>query len=184
METADTALQIKRTIPDLEPQIVAWLFDFPLANSTLMSLLITVLIVIFVQVAVRKFQLRPTKFQIAAEMMFNEIVGLVDQITNSRKHSLRIFPVIAALLVYLAVANLIGLIPGLTSITIGEFSLFQTSTADFNTTFGLALAAVLVIQVVSIAEWGLLGHIGKYFKFKEVIQGFSQGIGKGFYCSY
>ena len=173
-------LQIKREITGLDPEIIFSIGGFPIASSTLMIFLIVFVFIVFAFFATRKFSIRPGGFQIIVEEIYNQIIGLVDQITSSKKHSKKIFPVIGAMLVYLAVANLIGLIPGLTSITFNGKAIFSSATADFNTTFGLALGAVIAIQIISIKEWGVLGHLGKFFKFKEVAQGFKKGISDGF----
>jgi F-type H+-transporting ATPase subunit a len=105
---------------------------------------------------------------------------LIQQITASEKHAKRVFPIIGAMLVYLTIANLIGLIPGLSEFTYNGTPVFRSPTADFNTTFGLAFGAILVLQFVSIKDYGLFGHIGKFFKFKEVYQGFRKGVSAGF----
>lgn len=171
---------IVREIPSLDPDIVFTIAGFPIASSTLMILLITLILAVLAGTSVRKFAIRPGKLQAAIELIYEQIVGLVDQITNSRKHSERIFPIIGAMLVYLTVANLIGLIPGLTDLTYDGTPIFRSPTADFNTTFGLALGAVIILQFVSIKDYGALGHLGKFIKIKEVYQGFKQGVSAGF----
>jgi len=170
---------IVRDIPSLEPDVVFSIAGFPIASSTLMILLITLIVALLSGIAIRRFAVKPGKFQTAIELLYEQVVGLVDQITQSRKHSERIFPIIGAMLVYLTIANLIGVIPGLTEITYEGSPIFRSPTADFNTTFGLAFAAVLVLQFVSIKDYGVLGHLGKFIKLKEVYQGFKKGISSG-----
>jgi len=170
---------IVRDIPSLEPDVVFSIAGFPIASSTLMILLITLIVALLSGLMIRRFAVKPGKFQTAIELLYEQVVGLVDQITQSRKHSERIFPIIGAMLVYLTIANLIGVIPGLTEITYEGSPIFRSPTADFNTTFGLAFAAVLVLQFVSIKDYGVLGHLGKFIKLKEVYQGFKKGISSG-----
>ncbi len=57
--------------------------------------------------------------------------------------------------------------------------MFQAPASDFNTTFGLALGAVIVINMISIREWGLFPFLGKFFKVKDVILAFKKGPGEG-----
>ena len=38
---------------------------------------------------------------------------------------------------------------------------------------------VILTHVASIRDWGIFGHLGKYFKFKEVILGFKKSFGAG-----
>lgn len=172
-------VSIVRDVPGLDPDIVFRIGNFPIASSTMMIFLITLLLVVFAIVVARTFSVRPTKFQTGVELVYEQIVGLVSQITQSRKHTERILPVIAAMLIYLAIANLIGLIPGLTEITFDGGPVFRSPTADFNTTFGLALGAVIALQFISIRDYGVFGHIGKFLKFKEVYQGFKKGLSSG-----
>jgi F-type H+-transporting ATPase subunit a len=55
----------------------------------------------------------------------------------------------------------------------------RTPTSDFNTTFGLAIAMVLLIQFLTIRKHGMIKYLGKYFQFKKVWQGFRKGISAG-----
>ncbi|MCD8527739.1 MAG: F0F1 ATP synthase subunit A [Candidatus Pacebacteria bacterium] len=136
--------------------------------------------VFFVFVATLSFKTRPGSFQVAVESIYEGIVGLIDQITNNTNRSQKIFPVIGAMLVYLAIANLIGLIPGIESLTFNDTPLFKTPTADFNTTFGLALGAIIVINGISIMEWGPFGFAGRFVPLHKIYYGFKKGIGAGF----
>ncbi|MEZ4103503.1 MAG: FoF1 ATP synthase subunit a [Candidatus Paceibacterota bacterium] len=152
---------------------------FRIANSTTFILLIIVLLVVFYRLVVRKFKIRPSSTQTVVEMIYEGIASFLDQITDSRERTNKIFPIIATIFIFVGISNLIGLIPGLTTIKIGSMSLFRTPTADFNTTFVLAFGSVLVLQFVSIVEWGLLDHINKFVKFKDVYKGFKGGLKSG-----
>ena len=80
---------------------------------------------------------------------------------------------------FFGVSNLIGLIPGVTAFTYNGAPLLRTPTNDFNMTFSIALAMIILTQVVSIKEFGLFGHLGKFIKVKEVIVGFRHGFKSG-----
>lgn len=170
---------IIRETPGLNPDVVFTVYGFPIASSTLMIFLITILIALFSFLVIRKFSTKASRVQVAVELIYEQIVGLIDQITQSKEHSKKLVPVIGSMLVYLTISNLIGLIPGLTDITYNNTPVFRSPTADFNTTFGLALGAIVVLQFISIKDYGVLGHLGKFFKVKEVYQGFKKGISSG-----
>lgn len=172
-------LGVPATIPELQPPTVFHVGNFPVTNSFLMTVLIILLIIIFVVVLNKKIKNIPGTLQNIVEILYGGMLGLIDQITQSRKISERIFPLIASLFVYIGISNIIGLIPGLTSITFGDVELFRSPTSDFNTTFALATAMVLLVQWVSIKDWGLLGYLGKFVQIKEVWQGFRKGAGEG-----
>lgn len=169
-----------REISSVNPDIVFSIGNFHIANTTLYLYFIA-LILLIVCLATRQYlKLRPSKTQSVFEIMYEGLVGLIQQITGNRYHARRVFSIIAALFVFIGIANFSGLIPGLTSITYNGVSIFRTPTADFNTTFALAFGSVIVLHGVSLREWGFFGHIGKFFKFKEVYQGFRKGISAGF----
>jgi len=172
-------LQIQRDIPDIQPDIVFDVLGFRIASSTMMIFLIIVLCAILSLYIVRRFKMRPGSFQALVEVAYEETLALIDQVTNSAKRSAKIFPIIASMFFYLIAANILGLIPGIENLSINGTPLLYTPTADFNTTFGLALAAIVVINVISIKEWGLFSHIGKFFKVREVVAGFKKSMGDG-----
>lgn len=176
----ELTLSIKREILPLASDVLFSLFGFPIASSTLMAVLITLLVLFFSFKYIKKFKLIPGKLQLITEIFVEEVKNLLNQITNNRsKHTDKVFPIIATMFVYLGISNLIGVVPGLNEITIEGISIFRAPTTDFSTTLGLSLAAVLVIQWVSIKEYGFLGHIGKFFKFKELFAGFKKGLKDG-----
>lgn len=172
--------RITREINGVTPETIFMIGDFKIVNTTLLSLFILILLATFCYVIVRRYRLRPSAGQTAVELLVEGMLNFISQITGSQKHAAQLFPLIATIFVYIAIANLIGLVPGLTSIQWNGHTIFRGPTTDFNTTFGLALGTVILLQVVSIKDFGFWGHLGKFFKFKEVYQGFRKSIGAGF----
>ncbi len=173
-------LQIERSIPGIQPEIIFRIFDFPFSNTTLLLMLLSVVLFILSYFGVSSFKWRPNKIQALVEMLYEGIVSLINQITGSVKLSTQILPLIGALLVFIGLSNLIGLlVPGLTSITYGGVSIFRTPTSDFNTTFSLAVACILLTHIVSIRDWGFFGHLGKFFQFKEIYLEFKKSHKQG-----
>lgn len=173
-------LQVQRDIVGIDPEIVFSIFGFPISNTVLLSLFIALLFVLFYFVSIRKFTLKPGRVQALTEMTYEGIVSLVDQVTGDKKISKTILPLIGALLVYIGLSNVITMIlPGLTSITYDGVALFRTPTSDFNNTFALALGVVIMTQIVSMADWGPLTHIGKYIQIRQVYDGFRKSPSEG-----
>lgn len=173
-------LQVSRELTPIQPEIVFYIGNFGIANSTLLVLLIALAFFLVGKLVVSKFTLVPTKFQSMLEMVYESMSDLVQQVTNDRYHAQRILPLITTILVYFAIANVIAFIPGLTDITYNGVAIFRTPTSDFNTAFGVSLAAVVVLNITAIQEWGFLGYLGKFFNFKGIIQGFKKGFMDGF----
>jgi F-type H+-transporting ATPase subunit a len=171
--------QVSRDIPPVGPETVFHIGSWPIANSSIMILVIVVMVVILGVVISRKFKLRPGKFQSVIEILYEKMKELVGQITASKRHTDMLFPLIGSIFIYLGISNVIGLIPGLTNIEYGGQPIFRTPTADINTTLGMAFAMIVLIQFISLKDWGVRGYLGKYFQFKQVYQGFRKGLGKG-----
>jgi len=171
--------RLSRDIPSVNPDTIFTIGNFKIANSTMLSFLILVIFTLLAILVFRKFKEKGTKFQYTIEIIYESMLGLVKQITGSKKHAIIVFPLIGALIFYILTSNLIGLVPGLSTITYEGKSIFRSPTSDFNTTFGLALGCVILLQFISAKDFGFLGHLGKYFKFKEIFVGFKNGIGAG-----
>lgn len=174
------SLGFERALTPIEPEIIFSIGNFAIANSTLMILLIAIIFLAFGLFVVRKFTLIPKTSQSLAEMVYEAILGLVQQITGSKYHAEKIFPVIATILVYFAVANVIGMFPGLTDFTYNGVAIFRTPTSDFNTVLGVSLAAVLALNYISLKEYGFFGYLGTFVNLKGVVNGFKKSMMEGF----
>lgn len=171
--------RLTREISGVTPDTILTIGGFKIANSTMLSFVILILFVLLCYFVIRKFKEKGTKVQYLLEMFYEGLLGLVGQITGNKKHAIIVFPLIGALIFYILVSNLIGIIPGLMAVTYDGKSIFRSPTSDFNTTFGLAFGCVLLLQFLSAKDFGLLGHLGKYFKFKEIFVGFRKSIMDG-----
>lgn len=174
-------LRLEREITDVSPDILFRIGDFHLANSTATIILVG-LILVAVIFLLRNLTLRPGKLQVIFEVLHKALENLIGQIAPTKKHFDFIFPLVATIIVYLVLANFVGLIPGLSSITFDGVSVFRTPTADFNTTFSLALAMVLFANLISIKEYGILGYLNRFVQVKELYFGAKQGVG-GFFSA-
>jgi len=172
-------LRIQRSISPLEPDTIFSIAGFPISNSTMMLFVVVALVATAGIVFRRRAQLIPQGFQNVVELFYDAVLGVVTQIVGDARRAERIFPLIFSLIVFIGLSNILGLLPGLSSITINGANLFRTATSDFNTTFAIALVMVVFLQVVTIREWGLLAYIGKFIQVREVIQGFRQGFAAG-----
>lgn len=174
------SIGFERLLTPIEPEIVFSIGNVGIANSTLMIVLIALLFLSIGIFVVRKFTLIPGRFQSMLEMVYESIVGLVTQIAGDRERAEKIFPIIATILVYFAVANVIAIIPGLTDITYNGVAIFRTPTSDFNTALGVSLASIVTLNIISLREYGFIGYLGKFFNVGAIISGFRKGVMDGF----
>ena len=144
------SLGFTRDLLPIQPDIVFSIGGFGIANSTLMIFVMMLGFFFLGRYMIRTFSLIPGKFQVVMELLYTGVMDLIIQITNNKDHARKIFPIIGTILVYFALANDISIIPGLTDITYNGVAVFRTPTSDFNTTFGISLATVLILIMVSI----------------------------------
>ncbi|MCC7470034.1 MAG: F0F1 ATP synthase subunit A, partial [Bacteroidetes bacterium] len=81
----------------------------------------------------------------------------------------------ASIFIFIGVSNYLGMIPGLSSVTFDGKSLFRTATADFNTTFAISLGAIVILQFISIKDFGFWGYVGKYIPVKQLKKDIKMG---------
>jgi F-type H+-transporting ATPase subunit a len=165
--------------PTIQPETVFTLGTVMITNAMLMGVFVTLVYCIISFVISRKISEKPSTVQVVGEMITESFTNLLAQITGSKASGRALLPLIGALFLFLGLSNIIGLIPGLTSITYDGTAIFRTPTNDFNMTFSIATAIVIFTQFASLKAFGFFGHLGKFFKIKGVIDGFKEGIGAG-----
>jgi len=170
---------IPGNIPSVEPDILFSIGLVPISNTMMMIWVITLLIIVLSVVINKTLKEVPGKFQSMLEVFYEGVQGLLDQITRKREATEEIFPLIGTLFVFIGLSNIINLIPGFSSLTINGSEMFRTPTSDFNVTFALALAMIILVQVESLRDWGFFGYIGRFVQIKPLIQGFRKGVGEG-----
>ncbi|MCF7906563.1 F0F1 ATP synthase subunit A [Patescibacteria group bacterium] len=176
----ESFLRFFRDKPEIQPEIIYTIGDFPVTNSLLLTILIIFIIIIFVIYLNKKINEKPKGIQNIFEYLYESMLNMTTQITGSKKVAENIFPLIGSLFIFIGLSNLMTLIiPGLSSITFDSQYLFRTPTNDFNMTFALSLGIILLIQIQSIKSYGFFGYLGRFLKFKEVYIGFRKGISSG-----
>ena len=175
-------LHIIEEVPNINAPTLGNIGPLTVATSTLTVLFIT-LIVIGLCMVVARARLIPSKFQHLLEMFYESVAGFITSIIGDKDRAKVVVPYVGALMVYLLIANILPMIPGLNSLYItvgGELvPLFRGATTDFNTTFGLALAVVVTMQIVGMKEQGVGGYLSHFIQIKQVIRGFKKSIGEG-----
>jgi F-type H+-transporting ATPase subunit a len=167
--------------PNVQPETVFTLFEsFAVTNAMLTNLLVLGIFIVLAIAISRRKSVVPTGFHVLIETTVESFVNLLQQITGKRETALQLLGLVGAIFLYMGVSNLLLLIPGLSSFTYNGVSLFRTPTNDFNTTFSIAFAVIIITNIMSIKVFGVFGHLGKFFKFKEVYAGFKSSIGDGF----
>ncbi len=172
-------IQIKEEIPGINPHELFHVGFLSFSSSTMMAILGVILFSILAS-RVAKFKLLPSKFQLIVEDIVMFVQNFIVQIINDEDRAKKIMPFVGAVFMFILFANLISLVPFLSSITFNDYHVFTASTADFNTTFALALASVVIININAVVENGLFSHLGHFIQIKPIITGFKKSMGDGF----
>lgn len=175
--------RIQEALPKITPETLGNIGPFTIANTTTTILLILV-IALYVSYLFKKPKERPSFFQNVVEMIYESIASLVVSIVGDKIRAKKIAPYIASILSFIAIANLLPLFPGLLALSVSspsghEVSLFRGATTDFNTTFSIALAVVLSVQLFGMKEQGVFGYLSHFIQVKQVIKGFRKSFGDG-----
>lgn len=182
-EVHGTWYQVHEETPGILAPTLGDVGPFTIATSTMTTALITVLFIVLVW-KVSRAKLMPSKFQTALELLYEKISAFIASIVGDKERAEKIVPYVGALMVYLLVANLLPMVPGVSAFYVigpeGEhIPLFRGATTDFNTTFGLALAVVVTMQIVGIREQGFFGYLSHFIQIKQVWKGFRKSLGEG-----
>jgi F-type H+-transporting ATPase subunit a len=145
--------------------------SFPVTNTLLVTLFLSLLIIFFTFVLRKKMQLVPKGFQNIMEYMLEAFLNLIDSVTQNRQQSRRFFPLVVTIFIFVALSNWVELIPGLGTIGINEeihgktilVPFLRSASADLNVTLAIALIAVFAIQFMGITAIGLSHYAGKFF---------------------
>jgi F-type H+-transporting ATPase subunit a len=117
----------------------------------------------------------PGTFQTMAESLVEYLNGMVGQVGGSR--SPRIFPWVAAFFIFIAISNLLGLLPGVGTIGFfhragegtGLVPLFHPNTSDLNQTLALAIVSVFATHVIAIRSTGVKDYLRRFFSLSPIL---------------
>lgn len=176
-------LHIKEEVPSIASPTLGDIGPLTIATSTITTLLITLLFV-FLAIKATRSKLIPSRFQGALEIFYEKVANFIASIVGDKERAKIIVPYVGALMTYLLVANLLPMVPGIAGfyVTNAEgvhIPLFRGATTDFNTTFGLALAVIVIMQIVGIKEQGFFGYTSHFIQIKQVWKGFKKSLGEG-----
>jgi len=151
-------------------------------NSILVALIVLAIILWVSTKATKNMTLVPHRWQNFFEFIVEFLYGQVEKIVGP-KMAPKAFPLLGTLFIFILVANLFGLLPGVGTIGWGEATgllsvkevhdpLLRPPTADLNLTMGLAISAFLVWFFLTIREVGVWGFIVHTFGSKGGLKGF------------
>lgn len=152
--------------------------SFPVTNSLFNSWIAVALIVIFAVILKSKIRLIPKGIQNVFEAVIDMLLNLFDSITGSHEKSVKYFPFVFSLFVFILVTNWISLFPGAGAIgqVVSEHGekvfipYLRGGTADLNATLSLAIIGVVASHVMSVITIGAWKYINKFVNIQALIE--------------
>lgn len=132
------------------PRIIAEVFGFPITATMTNMWIIMVGITLFCVLSTRNLKRVPGKFQLIGETIVKGINGLTE--STMGKNNMAFAPYMLTLFMYLAIANLLGLIG------------MRPPTADLTMTFALSLLTFFMTQFFGLKSKGLGGYLKGYLE--------------------
>ncbi|HDH31326.1 MAG TPA: F0F1 ATP synthase subunit A [Candidatus Wolfebacteria bacterium] len=159
----------------LQPEYILSVFGVFLTNTFLTSILVTALLCVLGIIFYLKKQNHKNVFINAIRILIFELLKLTDMVTQDRKLSKKILPLITTFFLFIVTANLLALVPGFlgsffVKTSVGEFSVLRSPNSDLTTTVALALFSVFAIQFFSLRVLGVKKYIGRFFNFTNPIK--------------
>ncbi len=157
------------------PEVIFEIGKFPVTNTVINTILVDGILLTLAFLTRSKLALIPGKFQLIMELFIGGMNNFVSGIAENKTKA--VFPVFMTFFLFILVANLSALIPGIGTIYIeetviehGEISkelvpLNRPTTSDFNTTFALGIISMVATNGYAIHKLGLIGYISKFLFF-------------------
>ncbi|RMD76656.1 F0F1 ATP synthase subunit A [Candidatus Dojkabacteria bacterium] len=173
--------QIPVEIIKLKPEVLFYIWDFPITSTFTTNILTTLTVVILCFWASSFSVLKPSKLQLWIEMLVTGLIDFVSQLSESREVAKKIVPIVLSLVGFILISNLIlSLIPFAGAITYQGKGLFRASTSDVNFTLPLAFCVVSLSQMLFIKRKNILGYLFKFLPLDVVLHKFRKGLLSGF----
>jgi len=158
-------------MPSQGPETLFSVSGFHLTNTLLATLLVYIVIVVLVLLVRRRLSLSPGKLQAAVESVVEYLRETTERVAGGRTPL--IFPWVAVFFIYIAMSNLIGLLPGFGTVGFrrpeGFVPLLHVSTADLNVTLALAVVSVVATNVIAIRTVGLGTYLKRFFALNPLL---------------
>jgi len=153
----------------LKAEPITTIGPLTITNSMIYGLFCMIVLSFILIIAAWKIRFRPKKSILAGsvEYLVEFVLNLMEGPFGNRKRAAKFAPYFATFFVFILFSNLMGLLPIVgPTIEVGGNPLLRPFTADLNGTIAISVIAILLVQVLSIKEQGLKGHLKHYFSDK------------------
>lgn len=159
-------------------------FGFNVTNAMFtgtISLIIFLAIFLYVASMVKKGKYN--RFVGLIQWGFEGMLSQIDSVIPDKKLARKIAPFAITIFFYVLISYWMSVLPGLDSIKYNDVPVLRSITADMNFTFGLAILALVMVQIYAIRQHGHWGNLRRYLRnpLKDPIgsfEGFLELIGE------
>lgn len=167
------------------PEVFFEIGRFPVTNTVINTILVDGFLVALAFITRSKLKQIPGKFQNLMEYLLSSMQSFVEGIAAEKTKV--IFPVFMTFFLFIIVANLSALVPGIGTFGVwhveehhGEISrelipFNRATTSDINTTFALAIVSLVITNGYAIHKLGLKEYLTKFFAFIPLLIRLGQG---------
>jgi len=172
------------TLPPLAAEKIFSLGSFPVTNAYINSTLAVLGVIVFaffLSRGIKKYysdNKAPKGVVNFFEGTLEFLLVYVDQVTQSRKKSLKFLPIVGALFFFILISNWMGLLPGTGSIGLWQMvngkmeliPILRPANTDLNMTLSMAVFAVVVSHFFGIITIGFFKYLNKFIKLGDIYQ--------------
>jgi len=167
------------------PEVLFEIGRFPVTNTVINTIFVDGFLVAVAFATKSKLKYIPGKFQNLMEFFLSSMYGFAQGVAENKTKA--IFPIFITFFLFILVANLSGLVPGLGTFGIyepvmhdghleKEFIPFnRPTTSDLNTTLALAVLSLVITHVYAIRKLGFKDYLSKFFAFIPYLIKIGQG---------
>lgn len=157
---------------------IAKIGNFEITNSLINSWVMLAIVVVLSLVIKLRASIVPRGIQNAFEMIIEQFLDIFDSVTGSRERTMKFFPLVFSIFIFVLISNWLGLLPGFGSIgrVVAEHGervfipFLRGGTADLNTTLALATLGVVISHIFGVVGIGFWNYINKFINLKVFIE--------------
>lgn len=159
----------------LKSEYIFTVFGIPITNTFFTSIIVTVVLVILSLFFYAKRSDTRNIVVNGIRILIFEALKLADVVTQNRKLSKKVLPLVMTFFLFIVMANLIALVPGF----LGSFyfkgsteniAILRSPNSDLTITLALALISVFATQIISLKELGTKNYIKRFLNFANPIK--------------
>jgi F-type H+-transporting ATPase subunit a len=170
-------------LPPLAAETIFNIRSFTVTNTYINSTIAVLFFAISGFLISRNVQNVPKGLQNFAESVLEIFLSYMDQVTGSRKRSLKFLPLVGSLFLFIIFSNWIGILPGVGSIGIFKSAegvkefipILRPANTDLNMTLSMAVLGVAVSHILGIVTIGFFKYANKFIKLGDLWAAIKKG---------